>query len=310
MSKFNSNIRWPREVASGLGDLGTLVPYLLGYILVVGLPAQQVFGIMGLLLIGIGALYRLPMPVQPMKAIGALAIVAAAAGQQNVPSLLIMSSLLTAVVWLILAYAPMVSLWVRRVPRRLGHVISLLLGLSMVYSGIRGIWFEHLPSQSLSSSGGLMTALGTDLTHLENVSFWGVALIWVLVQLPLTIGNAYLATLTQVQEAFPDRDVSPKRLALSTGWMNLLSAALGGFPVCHGVGGLAGYRMLGGRTGLPVISIGIALMALGLLAPTQLTAWLGMVPGWLVGLLLCWAGVYLARSSYRSMRAGSNPTTA
>jgi hypothetical protein len=236
--------------------------------------------------------------------------VAAAAGQQSVQSLLIMSSLLTAVVWLILAYLPMVSSWVRRVPRQVGHFMSLLLGLSMVYSGIRGIWFEQLPSQSLSNSGGLMTALGTDWTYLEDVSLWAIALIWVLVQLPLTIGNAYLATLAQVQEGFADRDVSPKRLALTTGWMNLLSAALGGFPVCHGAGGLAGYRMLGGRTGLPVISIGTVLMALGLLAPTQLTAWLSMVPSWLMGLLLCWAGVYLARSSYRSMRASSNPTMA
>lgn len=310
MSKFNSNIQWPREVLSGLGDLGTLVPYLLGYILVVGLPAQQVFGLMGLLLIGIGALYRLPMPVQPMKAIGALAIVAAAAGQPNVQSLLIMSSLLTAAIWLILAYLPTVSHWARRVPRQVGHLISLLLGLSMVYSGIRSIWFEQGPSQSLSNSGGLVTALVTDWTHLEDVSLWAIALIWALVQLPLTIGNAYLATLAQVQEGFPGQDVSPKRLALSTGGMNLLSAALGGFPVCHGVGGLAGYRMLGGRTGLPVISIGAVLMALGLMAPTQLTAWLGMIPSWLVGLLLCWAGVYLARSAYRSMRAGSNPTTA
>lgn len=309
MRKFNSNIHWPREVLSGLGDLGTLVPYLLGYILIVGLPAQQVFGLMGLLLIGIGAIYRLPMPVQPMKAIGALAIVAAAAGQPNVPGLLIMSSLLTAAVWLILAYLPTVSQWVRRVPRQVGHLISLLLGLSMVYSGIRSIWLEQSPSQSLSNSGGLMTALGADWTYLQDASFWAIALIWVLVQLPLTIGNAYLATLAQVQEGFPGRDVSPKRLALSTGGMNLLSAVLGGFPVCHGVGGLAGYRMLGGRTGLPVISVGTVLMALGLMAPTQLTAWLGMIPSWLVGLLLCWAGVYLVRSAYRSMRAGRKHPT-
>ena len=309
MSKFNSNIHWPREVLSGLGDLGTLVPYLLGYILVVGLPAQQVFGLMGLLLIGMGAIYRLPMPVQPMKAIGALAIVAAAAGQPNVPGLLIMSSLLTAAVWLILAYLPTVSQWVRRVPRQVGHLISLLLGLSMVYSGIRSIWFEQSSGQSLSNSGGLMTALGADWTHLQDASLWAIALIWVLVQLPLTIGNAYLATLAQVQEGFPGRDVSPKRLALSTGGMNLLSAALGGFPVCHGVGGLAGYRMLGGRTGLPVISVGSVLMALGLIAPSQLTSWLGMIPSWLVGLLLCWAGVYLVRSAYRSMRAGRKHPT-
>ncbi|MGA0855716.1 MAG: putative sulfate/molybdate transporter [Burkholderiaceae bacterium] len=301
MSKFNSNIHWHREMLSGLGDLGTLIPYLLGYILVVGMPAQQVFGLMGLLLMGIGTLYRLPMPVQPMKAIGALAIVASAAGQPHVQTLLVMSSLLTAAVWLLLAYLPMVSVWVRRLPTWVGHGIALLLGLSMVYSGLRGIWLDQLPGQSLSSRVGLMNTSGTDWMPLADVSLWGVALIWVLVQLPLTVGNAYLATLTQVQEAFPQRNVSPSRLALTTGGMNLVSAAVGGFPVCHGVGGLAGYRMLGGKTGLPVVSIGLAFMALGLLVPVQLTDWLAMIPSWLVGLLLCWAGVYLARSAYRSM---------
>ena len=301
MSEFNPNIHWPREMLSGIGDLGTLVPYLLGYILVVGMPAQQVFGLMGLLLVGIGALYRLPMPVQPMKAIGAMAIVASAAGQSHVQSLLVMSSLLTGMVWLLLAYMPMVSVWVRRLPRWAGHGISLILGLSMAYSGLRGIWLDQVSSQSLSMPGGLTTTIGTGWIHFEDVSLWGIALIWVLVQLPLTVGNAYLAPLTQLQEAFPQRNVSPSRLALTTGGMNLVSAAVGGFPVCHGVGGLAGYRMLGGKTGLPVISIGLVFMALGMLAPVQLTDWLAMIPSWLVGLLLCWAGVYLARSAYRSM---------
>ena len=296
---------------SGLGDLGTLIPYLLGYILVVGMPAQQVFGLMGLLLMGIGTLYRLPMPVQPMKAIGALAIVAAASGQPNLPALLVMSSLLTAAIWLAFALTPAVSSPIKRLPPWVPHLIAITLGVSMIYSAATALLAGHLPGQ-IAHDTTLTGQPRTESLSLEaiwsmvlaqGVSSWMLAMTWVAIQLPLTVGNACLATHAQVQHYFPDQSVSVSRIAFSTGLMNAVAGLLGGFPVCHGVGGLAGYQMIGARTALPVMTMGTLLLLLGFGCPELATQWLMQIPSWLVSFLLAWAGVYLAYGALKRLRS-------
>jgi hypothetical protein len=63
-----------REVGGAFGDLGTLLPILLGAVAVAGMSAGGVLVGFGAFLLVTGLLYRLPLPVQPMKAIGALVI--------------------------------------------------------------------------------------------------------------------------------------------------------------------------------------------------------------------------------------------
>ena len=62
------------EAGGAFGDLGTLLPILLGAIAVGGLaPGGALVGF-GLALVATGLFYRLPLPVQPMKAVGALIV--------------------------------------------------------------------------------------------------------------------------------------------------------------------------------------------------------------------------------------------
>jgi hypothetical protein len=63
-----------RELAGAFGDLGTLVPFVAGYIAVAGLDPAAILVPLGGLQILAGLYYRTPMPVQPMKAIGTAAI--------------------------------------------------------------------------------------------------------------------------------------------------------------------------------------------------------------------------------------------
>ena len=57
-----------REISGALGDLGTLLPLMLGTIAIVGLsPIPVVLGF-ALSYIATALLYRLPIPVQPMQA--------------------------------------------------------------------------------------------------------------------------------------------------------------------------------------------------------------------------------------------------
>src|SRR4029077_20892666 len=79
-------------------------------------------------------------------------------------------------------------------------------------------------------------------------------------QLPLTLGNAVIAIHEENNRLFPDRPVTENRIATSTGAMNLVSAALGGVPMCHGAGGMAGHVAFGARTGgAPIILGGVLL---------------------------------------------------
>jgi len=62
------------ELAGALADLGVLVPIAVALIVKNGLSATAVLLPAGLLYVTAGLLYRLPVPVQPLKAFGAIAI--------------------------------------------------------------------------------------------------------------------------------------------------------------------------------------------------------------------------------------------
>lgn len=68
------------EVGGALGDLGVLVPLAVALITVNGLPATGVFFGVGIAYLLAGLVYRLPIPVQPLKAVAAIAIAHGLAG--------------------------------------------------------------------------------------------------------------------------------------------------------------------------------------------------------------------------------------
>lgn len=63
-----------REIAGALGDIGVLLPLMAGLILVSGLSAFTVFLFTGVTYLAAGLYFRLPVPVQPLKAMAAIAI--------------------------------------------------------------------------------------------------------------------------------------------------------------------------------------------------------------------------------------------
>jgi hypothetical protein len=65
------------EWSGACGDLGTLIPFVVGYITIVGIDPQAVLLSFGGAAIATGLYFRTPMPVQPMKAI-ATAVIAQA----------------------------------------------------------------------------------------------------------------------------------------------------------------------------------------------------------------------------------------
>ena len=62
------------EFAGAFGDLGTLIPFVVGYITLNKMDPLGILVAFGLFKIFVGLYFRTPVPIQPMKAIGGMAI--------------------------------------------------------------------------------------------------------------------------------------------------------------------------------------------------------------------------------------------
>ena len=87
-----------RELAGSTGDFGTLFPLAIGYFAVNGLNPAGLLVMMGLANILTGIIYRLPMPIEPMKVLAATAI-----AQRWPPPLVYATGFGTGIIWLILS---------------------------------------------------------------------------------------------------------------------------------------------------------------------------------------------------------------
>jgi MFS superfamily sulfate permease-like transporter len=138
--------------------------------------------------------------------------------------------------------------------------------------------------------------------HLPEIGLaaigWDDAIVGVvflaLPQVPLTLGNAIIAITEENNRLFPDRAVTERQVAVSTGLLNLGSAALGGIPMCHGAGGMAGHVRFGARTGGAPIILGAILVALALLFGPSIATLLRVFPPAVLGVVLFLTGAQLA----------------
>ncbi len=62
------------EWAGAFGDIGTLIPFVVACITIVKVEPLGLLFMFGICLLAAGYYYRTPIPIQPMKAIGAAAI--------------------------------------------------------------------------------------------------------------------------------------------------------------------------------------------------------------------------------------------
>jgi MFS superfamily sulfate permease-like transporter len=321
-----------KELSGAFGDLGTLVPFVVAYLAIVKMdPAGVLLGF-GVVMIATGLWYRTPVPVQPMKAIGAAAATQAA-GAAITPAIVVGSGLVTAVIWLVLGatgLAKRVSEWIPR-PALLGVVLGL--GFSFMLEGVRmmsgSAWLaaallafallaqSRLPVMLLLLAAGFGVALWGDpalgaqvaaikpALHLpafgwSSVSasdLWAGAVLLALPQLPLTFGNAIIAITSENNRLFPDRPVTERGVAISTGLGNAFTSAVGGVPMCHGAGGIAGHVKFGARTGGATVMLGALLTVLALFFGGSVHLLLQLFPTPVLGVILFLAGAELALSS-------------
>jgi hypothetical protein len=90
------------EWAGAFGDLGTLVPFAVAYITLLGVDPYGLLLTFGVAKIAAGLYYRTPFPVQPMKAIGTVATTQAAQTFTITPGAVYGAGIVTGLVWLVL----------------------------------------------------------------------------------------------------------------------------------------------------------------------------------------------------------------
>ncbi|HDS63572.1 MAG TPA: sulfate transporter, partial [Methanofollis liminatans] len=116
-------------------------------------------------------------------------------------------------------------------------------------------------------------------------------------QFPLTLTNAILATSLLSLDLFKT-NVPPDRLSRTIGIMNLVSVPFGGFPMCHGAGGLAAQHRFGARTGGANVIAGIIFLGFAFFFASSQS--LALIPLGVFGGLLIFAAVELAKHSAKT----------
>lgn len=120
------------EFAGSLGDLGTLLPLALGMIFINGLSPSGIFLVIGLFYILSGLYFRVTVPVQPMKVIGAYAIATAIRAQQ-----IQASSFLMGIILLILGITGIITIIGRFIPRSVVRGVQLSTGILLTAQGVK-----------------------------------------------------------------------------------------------------------------------------------------------------------------------------
>jgi sulfate permease, SulP family len=232
------------ELAGGLGDAGLFIPLAVALVTVNGLNATAVFAVGGLAYLGTAAAFRVPVPVQPLKAFAAAAI-----ALKLEPEVIAAGALLMSAAMALLAASGAADWLAERFPlvliRGIQASVALLLVKAAVDLAEKGNW-KGLPAISeevgllmavascsvllllgsrrfpgallvlgagaaggIALAGGLPPAhLGPESVHLsapDGAAFATALTTLVLAQLPLTFGNSVVATADAERTYFGDR---------------------------------------------------------------------------------------------------------
>jgi MFS superfamily sulfate permease-like transporter len=280
-----------------------------------------------------GVVFGVPLPVQPMKAIAAVAISQKFTKDETAAAGLVVSFAVLA-----LGVTGLLHWLHRVVPVPVVKGIQVGAGLSLAISAgstliqplawhtpaldnrlwaaaaflilITATLVPRFPYALLVFLLGLVLAASQATTATHAATFWHPhpfipsretwlpsALDAALPQLPLTTLNSILAVTSLSASLFPSFPPPPSTtsLGLSVALSNLIGCWFGAMPVCHGSGGLAGQYRFGARSGASIIFLGSVKLLLGLFAGEAVVPLLRRFPKSLLGVMVLAAGVELAK---------------
>ncbi|MCK6617245.1 MAG: putative sulfate/molybdate transporter [Cyclobacteriaceae bacterium] len=316
------------ELGGAFGDIGTDFPLIVAMILAAGLHTPSVLIVFGLMQIFTGLVYRMPMPVQPLKAMATIVI-----SQKIAGTILLGAGLAIGVVMLILSLTGLLDKLARWVPKAVVRGIQFGLGLSLCLLAFK----EYIPANGLSGfiiaaiafvliiilidnrqypASLIVILLGIVYAVLTKLNLHDLAqsvgftvpqvhapsidditkgfLLLALPQIPLSLGNSILATKQVAQDLFPERtDLTIRKIGITYSIMNLAAPWVSGIPCCHGAGGMMGHYTFGGRTGGSVILYGMLFIVLGVFLGDSVHQLIEVFPLPILGIILLFEGAAL-----------------
>ena len=318
------------ELAGSLGDLGTFLPLLVGMSATNGLSFATALFFAGVFNIVTAFSFGIPMAVQPMKAIAAIAL-----SQGLSASEIVAAGMGVSAVVLLLGLSGLIDVVNRVFSRSVVRGLQLALGLSLAIKGVQsiastGVWLapdsfatgllgaalvvllfgsRRVPAALILFCAGLALAAFEHPDAVRALDFapWLPSFdapTWAdvrssftraaLPQIPLTTLNSVVAVCALSSDLFPARAASPRKVAISVGVMNLAAGWFGAMPMCHGAGGLASQHRFGARGGGSIFMLGGLKIALAIVFGASLVSLCAAYPASILGVMLVFGGVELA----------------
>ncbi len=314
-----------------MADLGIFVPLVAALILVNGLHPGPLLLIAGLLSLLSGLWFRIPFPVQPLKALTALAV-----AQQLAPDVIRAAGLLIGLTLILLTLTGLADRIALVFTRPVIRSLQLAVGVLLVVTAVRlasapseifvdtpppatalalmlltvgvitlAVWRRWYSTATVLVVVGALAAwlttrpsfgaieLSGPVLSIPPVGVWASAFVLLVIpQLPLTYGNAVVGMADLAREQFPSATrVRPGSVALSCGIGNVGAALFGGMPMCHGSSGFTAHVRLGARTAMMNVILGGTFIVLGVVFSAQVLVLFGLLPPWVLAGFLAYAGL-------------------
>ncbi|QLG49052.1 putative sulfate/molybdate transporter [Natrinema halophilum] len=313
------------ELTGALGDSVTVLPLVVALAATTTVSLPHVLVGFGVFQIVWGLYYGLPLSVEPMKALIGLAIVGGLSYAELAAAGLLAGSVLLLVGYLGLVgklqrivgepvirgvqFAVALLLLEAAVDLSVGNPPIAVAGLVVVgvlalagYGAASVLVVLGLGGIATAATAGIPTPAIPELALFPAgpPSISTAAIEGTVAQLGMTIGNAAIATALLCGDLY-DREISADALSRSMGLTCLAAIPVGGIPMCHGSGGLAGKYAFGAQTGGANVLLGVGYLALALVASGVVLAAFPMA---ILGVLLAVVALELSRAAFEPV---SNP---
>lgn len=321
------------EISGSFGDIGTLLPILIALTQTRAISLSSTLVFSGLANILTGLAFGTPLPVQPMKAIAAVAL-----AQDFSEAEIASAGIFVAAAIGFLSVTGLIHWFTERIPIPVVKGVQVGTGLSLIISAgnlyprfdrtgtnalvlvlaflalLASSTFRRVPYALIILVVGILSVISNDWLYpgwgedfRPDFSLWQPHTfvpsrrefgkgIWEagIGQLPLTTLNSVIAVAFLAQDLLPDvQTPSTTSLGLSVMVINLVGCWFGAMPVCHGSGGLAAQYRFGARSGASIVFLGLLKLLVGLFASEIALAIFNGFPNVLLCVLVIAAGIEL-----------------
>ncbi len=346
MEKSNKISFLIREISGSLGDLPLFFIFIVGLSQFSHLNPLSILFWSGVAHIFAGVIFKIPLPFQPMKAMGLYAMAHGISQAELLTAgigtgILILTingaglfqklykifpepvirgiqlglafSLLKKAYQLIMLNEPMMGSYV---------ILGILgvIGISLFFRKehiivffVLGIGISILYGRGILSFPVFQFSQSFFETHFSSLTWTESVLTLMILQLPLTVANSIFSPALLIKDYFPQKKIKASHIAASVGLINLLTCPFGGMPACHGAGGLAAQYQFGARSGFSIIFLGVLKILSALFAGTFFLTLAQFFPKNLLGILFIFPAFdlcYRALSMRGMIPAGISLATA